>query len=205
MVNLERTHPDYHPATVRGTWTVQRSAESPFASVAADQAIEQTINRQSKTAGGIIGFTLNPGIFQISSLPHLLSSWDSYTFNHTCCMLSGASQRWVLSEPDRSSITHTCEDIVGLSPESREHHELGPARMKTDEKAVLKVMETINGMINPWTTDSEHLISISSARECDDRMEQDLLSAEDRGEISAIHVSSAFLLVVHVSNYQRSQ
>lgn len=43
-----------------GCWTVQRSHHG-FSSTAADQTIEQTINRSCKTQGGIRGITLQPG------------------------------------------------------------------------------------------------------------------------------------------------
>ena len=34
-------------------WTVQRQSEYGFSSVACDQTIEQTFNRESKTKGGV--------------------------------------------------------------------------------------------------------------------------------------------------------
>ena len=43
---------------VKNHWTVQRQKRYGFSSIACDQAIEQTANRDSKTKGGLIGFTL---------------------------------------------------------------------------------------------------------------------------------------------------
>ncbi|KAL7382446.1 hypothetical protein ABVT39_022502 [Epinephelus coioides] len=53
MVNLPITHPSCHSElSVKGQWTVQRQSEHGFASIACDQAIEQTCNRDAKTKGG---------------------------------------------------------------------------------------------------------------------------------------------------------
>jgi len=38
---------------------VQRNKNSGFSSIACDQTIEQTLNRDSKTSGGMVGFTLD--------------------------------------------------------------------------------------------------------------------------------------------------
>ena len=60
MCNLERTHPITHKDfSVRGSWTVQRNDHHGFTSVACDQAIEQTVNRDAKSKGGIKGITMN--------------------------------------------------------------------------------------------------------------------------------------------------
>ena len=44
---------------IESTWTVQRNSEYGFSSIACDQTIEQTLNRDSKTSGGVVGFTLD--------------------------------------------------------------------------------------------------------------------------------------------------
>ena len=63
MKNLEDSHPwVYENMMTSGNWTVQRSGKALFTSIAADQAIEQTVNRQSKTSGGVQGITLTRGI-----------------------------------------------------------------------------------------------------------------------------------------------
>lgn len=65
MVNLPISHPRFHEHLERGAWTVQRLDENPFSSIPADQAIEQTFNRQSKCSGGLVGFTLNRGKYKV--------------------------------------------------------------------------------------------------------------------------------------------
>ena len=49
MCNLKNSHPDiYQEIKEGGKWTVQRTSQ-PSVSLACDQAIEQTLNRESKT------------------------------------------------------------------------------------------------------------------------------------------------------------
>lgn len=61
MSLLPSMHPEmYQQLVINGSWTVQRT-DGHFCSIAADQAIEQTVNRDSKTSGGLKGITLNKG------------------------------------------------------------------------------------------------------------------------------------------------
>ena len=62
MTMLETTHPTvYEEIQQPGSWTLQRSHKVPLSSVAGDQAIEQTVNRDTKTSGGLKSITLNQG------------------------------------------------------------------------------------------------------------------------------------------------
>jgi len=58
MSQLEQSHSTtWKDMTKPGEWTVQQQDNHPFSSVAADQAIEQTLNRNCKTSGGLRGIT----------------------------------------------------------------------------------------------------------------------------------------------------
>ena len=72
-------------------WTVQCQQNYGFSSIASDQAIEQTCNRDSKTKGGIVGLTQN----------------------------RAAINRWILAQADRSAITRKCELMAGVAEEQR--------------------------------------------------------------------------------------
>lgn len=62
MGQLSTSHPEvFCEMHKTGSWTLQRQGAEPFASIAADQAIEQTANRDCKTRGGLKGITLNKG------------------------------------------------------------------------------------------------------------------------------------------------
>lgn len=89
MVNLPLTHPSCHSElSVKGQWTVQRQSVHGFASIACDQAIEQTCNRDSKTKGGWTGLTQN----------------------------RAAVYRWILSQHERAAIARQCEAMAGNLP-----------------------------------------------------------------------------------------
>lgn len=57
MMTLEEKHPAAHETFQAGDFVAQRSTDSSFSQVAVDQTIEQTINRDTKSKGGIIGFS----------------------------------------------------------------------------------------------------------------------------------------------------
>ena len=72
-------------------WTVQRQSTYGFSSIACDQTIEQTFNRESKTKGGVVGISLN----------------------------RPALKRWILSQPQRVSITEQCKKMAGIEKGTR--------------------------------------------------------------------------------------
>ena len=56
MLSLSKRAPEVFDAFKRGRFTVKRF-DSSFTSVSTDQALEQSINKDSKSQGGIIGIT----------------------------------------------------------------------------------------------------------------------------------------------------
>ena len=64
MVSLQDTHPEAHQLLEDGNFGVQRSTSYGFSQLPVDQTIEQTLNRSTKTKGGIIGFSLRKGAVQ---------------------------------------------------------------------------------------------------------------------------------------------
>ena len=68
-------------------WTVQRQSNYGFSSVACDQTIEQTLIRDSKVKGGLVGITLN----------------------------RGAMHRWILGQAERAAIMRQCETMANVS------------------------------------------------------------------------------------------
>ena len=68
---------------------VQWQDNHRFSAVACDQTIEQTINRNSKTKGGVLGFLMNP------TLVH----------------------QWLLLQSERAAITERCKSMAGVDRE----------------------------------------------------------------------------------------
>ena len=67
MKQLSVDQPNAHCDLMAGDFSVQRNQDTGFSRVAVDQSIEQTVNRHTKTSGGIIGFSLRSGTVQRDS------------------------------------------------------------------------------------------------------------------------------------------
>jgi len=58
MTRLEEEHPDIYHHMMEGGFSVQQSSSNPFGRVRVDQTLEETVNKDTKTAGGTKGFSL---------------------------------------------------------------------------------------------------------------------------------------------------
>lgn len=160
MTNLSNTHPEADHFLKSGGFSVQWST-CPFARVAADMAIEQSINRATKTQGGIIGFSRDPA----------------------------AVQRWVLTAHERAEVTDVCLQQCGLDTDATEaanvHKECQTTRIVHDERDVVRVMSTVATFVNPFVTSEGNaypkLVSLSSCTEASDTAAADLLNAQQHG------------------------
>ena len=61
MMQHPEKHPDVPYITFINRHHAMRRSSQPFAKVWMDMALEQSINRDSKTKGGIVGISQNPG------------------------------------------------------------------------------------------------------------------------------------------------
>ena len=154
MLDLPNTHPDVHKSFLAGEFCVQRQEDHGFAQVECDITIEQTFNRDSKTKGGLTGFTQN----------------------------KAAVHRWILSQPARASITNECKSMAGQNQEARTRRELDKSRITRDEQDVQNVVSTINSMVNPFVGDESSLLQLSSGVVAEPAVASDLLTAKDEGE-----------------------
>ncbi|XP_077972179.1 uncharacterized protein LOC120332986 [Styela clava] len=153
MMSLQETHPDVHNMFVNGEFVVQRQARYGFSQVACDMAIEQTCNRDTKTKGGMVGFTLN----------------------------KGASQRWILSHPERAQITKACFGYAGRDSQGRDRKDLDKPHSVREESAICRIIECMEGFINPFSRESEDLIHIVSGVVVPKVIASDIMTAEERG------------------------
>ena len=150
MTVLPKTHLDAHEE-----FRVQRSNWA-FRQIPADQANEQTINRDSKTEGGIIGFSQKPG----------------------------AVQKWIASAHRRAEISQNCLDMAGLCENTKRlHKDCGAHRIKKDEASVQAVLESIKTGSNPFAVeDITNLFSTSSGVVVTDDIAAAILNAYTIGE-----------------------
>ena len=125
MVQLAATHPAAHAFLQEGGFPLQRS-ENAFAQLALDQAIEQSINRATKTTGGIVGFSRHPATVQ----------------------------RWILTSHDRAAVTDVCLKHCGLDDvsEGRDafHKECHISRLSRDEKDVISMIDFTSKLFCPF-------------------------------------------------------
>ena len=153
---LNDTHPRIYSQVQAGDFVAQRQQEYAFTCTACDQVIEQTANRDSKTKGGLTGFSLN----------------------------KGAVHRWTLTQHERAAITMEIKDMAGQSMPTRQRSDLDEKRKEQDEKDVQSILSTIQHMMNPFdqTLEKEKLYHITSSQVASEAVSADLLNAKERGE-----------------------
>lgn len=122
MTNLKDTHPTAHQQLLSGDFVAQRHQRHGFAGTACNQVTEQTANHDSKTKGGISGFSLN----------------------------KGAVHRWTLTQHERAAITLEYKTMAGQCSVSHLYSELDSARMQRDQAGVMNITATVQNMVNPF-------------------------------------------------------
>ena len=156
MTNLSKTHPHcFENLRKKGYWTAQRTT-GPYSALACDQTIEQTLNKQSKTKGGIVGFTLSPS----------------------------AVDRWTLSRPARASIVDATEKMAGINAPKNTQKYLSKPNIEKYNSDVAKVKSTLSTMINPFdiSSTSKHLVCISSGVQAQIKIAEDYSKALEIGK-----------------------
>lgn len=155
MKELQHTHPSINESLREGYFGEQRSITNSFGKIPEDQTIEETINRQSKIPGGIVGKSTNPE----------------------------AVNQWVETTVDRSQITENIRQMagVGVTESSWIHKEGTPSRMKRDENDIRKVTGVISSMLDPFVQ-SEDLTSISTGINASAETSSDLFRAQKEGD-----------------------
>ena len=94
MRNLQEKALDVYNEFLRGNHTVSRSTSQSFNQVWTDMALEQSINLDSKTKGGIIGITQRPS----------------------------ALQKWFLTAHERTATTTATKRMIDLDESTRSTH-----------------------------------------------------------------------------------
>ena len=155
MRQLATKHPDVHHEFVNGNHAVSRSS-NPFAQVWTDTALEQSINADYKSKGGIIGISQNPG----------------------------ALDRWFLTSHERASVTTAVKDMYMQERDIvHPHKEAGTKRVARDEADVQKLITcfTTELMGNPFTQDSDSLLNFATGIVLPTDIADDLLGSTEKG------------------------
>ena len=122
MNMLESSHPKVHEEFLAGNFSVSRSGH-PFSQVSTDMALEQSINADSKSKGGIVGISRR----------------------------EDAVECWFLTSHERAASTHSLKEICGLENYERvgTHKEAGVSQMKRDQEDIDRLISSFNsGMVS---------------------------------------------------------
>ena len=114
-----------------GEFSVQIGEQNPFGRIPVDQTIEDTVNKNTQTAGGTRGFSLK----------------------------SGAVARYYLTSEYRSQYLKQLSNMIGPHDSDFSHPDLHLPRIRKDEaniQSVNQVMET--SWLNPFSPDQGELV-----------------------------------------------
>ena len=153
MISLQKEHPDVYQQFMDGHFTVQLGDERSFNRIPVDQITEVTVNKDTKTPGGVTNYSLKT------------SSVNRYymTAEYRCSFLR---QLWDFGQVKRSSA---------------HHDDLHEPRIEKDEKSVAPVQSLIESWNNPFDQ-SQELSSISTAQKVLLDVANDLVRARQVGE-----------------------
>ena len=158
MTQLDKTCPDLHAHFMNGGFSVQLRQANPFAKIAIDQTVEETVNKDTQTSGGTKGFSLKPS----------------------------ALTRFYLTAEHRAEALRQLRDLIETSGQSQEglvHTDLQPSRVKRDEEDVASIVDMLeNNWTNPFSNQPSDLVSLSTGAAATPAITSDLLKAKSKGE-----------------------
>lgn len=165
LTNIEFTHPGATWLLEEGAISVARSFTSGNR-CSVDKTMEETYMKFAKSWGGTGGFGLT-GIL------------ENY----------GAYQRWIRTTSKRSKFYQATMDMCGMNNNTdsstySKHREQVLSEIKQGEGAVQKVLDALQGFLNPFeVTDKNHLYVLSSGAPMPADIETDVLTAEEAGRM----------------------
>ncbi len=156
MQHLKETSPAVYEHMEHGGFAAQvGKSRNPFGSIPVDQTIEETINKDTKTAGGTTRFSLNPA----------------------------AVQKHYLTAEYRSIFLGNLGDFVGLNSSQLYPSDLSSGRITKDEADVQAVVDVLEeNWINPFDGTSRDLTSLSTSAVPSKNIKEDLLQAKEKGQ-----------------------
>ena len=155
MCRLSMDYPDVYQHFMQGGISVQIGTSNPFGKIPCDQTIEETINKDTQTAGGTKGFSLK----------------------------SGAVKMYYLNAEHRSLFLRQLREMVGLGDSRLNHPDLQQSRILKDEADVQSLVNLMeDSWINPFRTDQDSLVSLATAAMSPMEIAHDLMNASKVGE-----------------------
>ena len=154
-----------------GNFAVKRTKGS-FNKIPSDQCIEQTINRDQKCSGGIIGF----------------------------CASEGGVQRWVLTSHIAAKCMSRLRSVLGIKPKSITSKDLSPSRKNHHNKQVESAYAVLKNWGNPFSN-RESLVNISSGVQATKEVQSDVVNDVEFGESNCLEFISKKIMSAEVSFY----
>ena len=156
MTHLEDDHPDVYDHMLHGGFSVQLGESNPFGRIPVDQTIEETVNKDTQTAGGTKDFSLKVG----------------------------AVSRYYLTAEYRSTCIRNIRKMVSSQAIGTRHADLEFARIQKDESAVKSILDILESDLDSPFSVPNDLISISTGCKAPEEVIHDLLCAHKQCENS---------------------
>lgn len=155
MSQLPITRPDVYTEFMEDGFSVQLGSSNPFGQITVDQAIEETMNKDTQTAGGTKGFSLKPG----------------------------AVTKYYLTTEYRSIYFRQLRDLIGQGRCKLSHPDLQGPMIKRDDADVQSLIKLIeNNWLSHVSPDELDLICLTTGTTAPPDVIRDLLSALEKGE-----------------------
>lgn len=157
MLALEESAPEMFGHLMNGGFVVRRS-DKVFNCVPTDQALEQSINREAKSRGGVIGFTLR----------------------------KGALLRWLLTRYVTGEYSQSFKAMCQTTKSNKGHEEVGVARRCKDQGDVSRIKQFISEQCqNPFDTDvvPNSLVNIATGQVATKEVERFLTEGPEKGKL----------------------
>ena len=110
MQTIDSVHPLIQEELLNGNHAVSRSQNS-FAQVKTDMALEQSVNLDSKSKGGIVGITQKPEAFERRFLTCHERAAITSAFKEICCIED--SERVGTHKESSQTRIRRCEEAFG--------------------------------------------------------------------------------------------
>lgn len=157
MKNLENKCPEMYYHLKNGNFVVKRTNLKKFNCVASDMALEQTINKDCKSSGGVVGFTKN---------------------EETLC-------RWLITRHLMGEYSSKVENLIISSNRSKESY--GQSEKMREEEDVKKMLDLIESTwVNPFDKNnfSDDFIHIATGKIASNDVNQSLSNFKEKASSS---------------------
>lgn len=153
---MEKNKPKISQYLKDGWFSVQLGSKNPFSRIPVDQALEETVNRDTQTSGGTKGFSLK----------------------------TGAVEKYYITAECRASALRQLRENLRITTQATFYHsDLHKPRIKIDEECVSSAVQLLeNDWTNPFDQNPSDIINLSTGRAVPPDEQTSLLTARKKGE-----------------------